>query len=423
MTVDSVSVSLARVAPVVIEKVSPWRELNLAIMKDKCSLSIPSGSVDKSMKISSCLLTDKKEYESQCGAELTDIVQLLPHNARFKKAATLRLLHGFELRQNHAISVTLLYSDVTDSTRCIKPLWTFTSLEEEVSLQFGRAVLLADQIVVQTTTFFYICCRNDACCVNLSALLFSPEELKSRPFGDNFSVKLSILEKGKEEMIVSKERGTGPQAYEIIQRKELSFCDCAISKDKPHSPEWEEEGGSSLVISAEMKSASVWHIDASPRKIPFNELRAISKSEAAHRTYIFDISRSVRSPAVSNSMTVGFDFKWKKPIEPLCVTFTASVDREVTEKELHKLAVFLPDCWKSLSRELPGQKEDVAVVERKCKDDPKELPYCMLKEWHNRNGSRATVRDLCTALISQSVGHRRAAEETFGKECVEEVSY
>ena len=99
----------------------------------------------------------------------------------------------------------------------------------------------------------------------------------------------------------------------------------------------------------------------------------------------------------------------------------STIDRKVTDEELQRLAPFLIDSWKELSRRLPGEKETEAALEEKNKGNPKERVYSMLNSWHILNGSRATVRRICVALVKRPVIHRLAAEEVFGVGAVEYV--
>ena len=80
----------------------------------------------------------------------------------------------------------------------------------------------------------------------------------------------------------------------------------------------------------------------------------------------------------------------------------------MTEEELNKVAKYFPDDWKDLAREL---KVNVEKVKAAHKHEPQEHPHDMLKLWIRRNGTAATVRLLCRALLD--VEHRLAAEMVF----------
>ncbi|XP_065842810.1 desmoplakin-B-like isoform X2 [Oscarella lobularis] len=97
------------------------------------------------------------------------------------------------------------------------------------------------------------------------------------------------------------------------------------------------------------------------------------------------------------------------------------VDRKVTDEELQQLAPKLIDQWKEVSRRLPGEKESEAALEIKHRSNPKELVYSMLNSWHILNGSDATVKSICKALLKRPVIHRLAAEEVFGISAVKHV--
>ena len=99
--------------------------------------------------------------------------------------------------------------------------------------------------------------------------------------------------------------------------------------------------------------------------------------------------------------------------------FREDIDREVTEEELNKLTPFLFTYWKALSRHLPGKKDIVELLEKKHVNEPGECPLAMLMDWYNRNGSDATVKIICNALIE--VGHKRSAEIVFGVNAVRQV--
>ena len=91
------------------------------------------------------------------------------------------------------------------------------------------------------------------------------------------------------------------------------------------------------------------------------------------------------------------------------------------DEELQRLAPFLIGQWKEVSRRLPGDKESEAALEIKHRFDPKELVYSMLSSWHKCNGSSATVRCICVALVKRPAIHRLAAEEVFGVSAVEKI--
>ena len=97
------------------------------------------------------------------------------------------------------------------------------------------------------------------------------------------------------------------------------------------------------------------------------------------------------------------------------------VDREVTDEELEQLARQLIDQWKEVSRRLPGEKENEAALEEKYRGNPKERVYSMLNSWHILNGSDATVRSICEALVKRPAIHRKAAEKVFGRGVVNQV--
>ena len=90
-------------------------------------------------------------------------------------------------------------------------------------------------------------------------------------------------------------------------------------------------------------------------------------------------------------------------------------------KELQDLAPYLAKAWITLARTLPGMKVDTDVVQRENQLDPGNCPYDMLRGWLERNGSDATVRRLCTALLDKKVGQRNAAEEVYGEDAVKQV--
>ena len=93
----------------------------------------------------------------------------------------------------------------------------------------------------------------------------------------------------------------------------------------------------------------------------------------------------------------------------------------MTDEELQKLAPKLIDQWKEVSRRLTGEKESEAALEMKHRSNPKELVYSMLNSWHILNGSDATVKSICKALLKRPVIHRLAAEEVFGVSAVKKV--
>ena len=93
----------------------------------------------------------------------------------------------------------------------------------------------------------------------------------------------------------------------------------------------------------------------------------------------------------------------------------------MTYEELQRLAPYLIGQWKDVSRRLPGEKESEEALEIMHRSNPKELVYSMLHSWHIRNGSDATVRSICEALLKRPVIHRLAAEEVFGVGVVKQV--
>ena len=93
----------------------------------------------------------------------------------------------------------------------------------------------------------------------------------------------------------------------------------------------------------------------------------------------------------------------------------------MTDEELQNLAPQLIDRWKDVARRLPGEKESEAALEMKHRSNPKELVYSMLHNWHILNGSDATVKSICKALLKRPVIHRLAAEEIFGVSAVKKV--
>ena len=311
MTIDDIPVLLSGASPLVSEELTP-AGLKLSIAEDKCTLSIPPNAVDEPIRISSCLLADDGEYyKSKTGNELTDVVQLRPHGTKFKTAVTLKLKHKFTFRKNHAIKITLLYESGTDSKKSMMPLCIFTALNQIVHFRFGRAVLLADQIIVHTTSFCHLCARNDGCCFDLSALVFALTDLSPTQFRDGFTVKLCFCkaDKQKENKVKNAERGgTGLHAFEIIENRKFSLCGC---KDKL------------LPIAAEtsgIPSAAAWSVEGN-HKVHISKLEAISKGSARHESYNFVVG-SDRSIEAGDSVTVWFFLQWEEPVK-ISVTFAA----------------------------------------------------------------------------------------------------
>ena len=97
------------------------------------------------------------------------------------------------------------------------------------------------------------------------------------------------------------------------------------------------------------------------------------------------------------------------------------VDREVSDEDLHRLAPEIIGEWKEVRRRLPGEKESVEALEMKHRSDPNYLVYTMLHSWHKCNGSDATVRSICEALVKRPVINRKAAENVFGCGIVRQV--
>ena len=297
--------------------------LDLTISRGKCSLSIPPGAVDKLVSVSACLLSDHDEYKNKAGVELTDVVQLLPHGTKLNKAATLKLRHNFTFRKKHDIKVTLLYESGTHSKKCMKPLCVFTALNRVVSLRFGHAILLTDQIIVHTTSFCHFCGRNDGCCFEFSMMILAPTELSLSQFRDGFSVKLSICKATEQKKNKAKnaERGRkGSQAFELIDSRTFELCECAISEDMD-SP---GQSTKKMPIIAEIARchSAAWSIEGRLSEIYFSELQAISKGKRRHKTFSFVIGRSDSDhEAVGNSVTAWFTVRWTTPIE-MAATFT-----------------------------------------------------------------------------------------------------
>ena len=80
----------------------------------------------------------------------------------------------------------------------------------------------------------------------------------------------------------------------------------------------------------------------------------------------------------------------------------------VTEEELNDVAKYFPNDWKDLARKL---KVDVKIVEAAHKHEPQEHLHYMLKLWIRHNGTAATVKLRCRALLD--VKHRLAADMVF----------
>ena len=93
----------------------------------------------------------------------------------------------------------------------------------------------------------------------------------------------------------------------------------------------------------------------------------------------------------------------------------------MTDEELEQLAPKLIDQWKDVACRLPGEKESVAALEEKYRGNPNERVYSMLNSCHICNGSDATVKSICKALLKRPVIHRLAAEEVFGVSAVKQV--
>ena len=93
----------------------------------------------------------------------------------------------------------------------------------------------------------------------------------------------------------------------------------------------------------------------------------------------------------------------------------------MTDEELRRLIPFLiEDKWKELSRRLESE-DPIESLELSHWNDPNECVYSILNNWHIYNGSSATVRCICVALVKRPVIHRLAAEEIFGVSAVEKI--
>ncbi|XP_065833983.1 uncharacterized protein [Oscarella lobularis] len=435
LTIDNIFVLLSKISPVVGKELTP-SGLNLTISEGKCRLSIPPGAVDVSIPVSSCLLTDGGEYRNETAVALTDVVRLLPHGTKLKKAATLKLKHNFTFREKHTIKVTLLYESGTDSRKRMKPLCVFTTLNQVVSFRFGHAVLLPDQIIIHTTSFCHTCGRNDGCRLNLSMMVLALSELNRQPFKVILIICSST--KQKQQKAINAERGgLGPQAYKVTRSRPFDdLCEC----------EFPEMPTKKLPVIAEINSfqSTAWSIDTGPkwgfpREISFRDLQAISKNEHSHRPYDFVIGFSHCSrETVDDHVIVTFGVKGTRmqlsadivikdlsslsgsPRAGLSLT-SSDLDRKVTEEELQKLAPYLTEHWKALARKLKINKDYTVVVERKNRWDSSDCPHDILHRWLDQNGSCATVRRLCIALIDKSVCQRNAAEEVYGTGVVSQV--
>ena len=280
-------------------------------------MSIPPGAVDDLIVVSSCLLSDNEKYKSETGVALTDVVQLLPHGKKLQKAATLKLKHNFAFRKNHGIKVTLLYQSGTDSKKVFRPLCVLTALNQVVSFRFGYAILVADKIIVKTTSFCYICGENNGCCIKLSKLVLAPTDLSPSQFRQGFVVKLCICEASeeKEDKVIKKEcERAPPHAFEMIEKREFSLCECGISKDKDPPV---------LPISAKIKefhAATGWSVHES-YKVDFRKLRAIFKGDLQYEPYYFAVGVCDKSLDVSDTVAVCFTIEWKEETIKLLATF------------------------------------------------------------------------------------------------------
>ena len=98
----------------------------------------------------------------------------------------------------------------------------------------------------------------------------------------------------------------------------------------------------------------------------------------------------------------------------------------MTDEELRRLVPYLiEDKWKELSTRLETiqTKSEIhrETLELSQWSDPDGCVYSMLNKWHIRNGSDATVKSICSALVRRPVIHRLAAEEVFGVGVVKQV--
>ena len=95
----------------------------------------------------------------------------------------------------------------------------------------------------------------------------------------------------------------------------------------------------------------------------------------------------------------------------------------MTDEELQRLAPFLIDQWKDVAHRLLGGRLTAFewMHTQTDRSDPKERVYSMLNNWHIVNGSDATVKSICSALVQRPVIHRLAAEEVFGVGVVKQV--
>ena len=291
----------------------------MTVAKKKCFLSFPPGAVDGQVVVSSCLLSDKGNFKSETGVALTDVVQLLPHGTKLRKEATVKLKHNFAFRKGHDLKVTLLYQSGTELKKVFRPLCVFTALNQVVSFRFGYATLVADQIIVRTTSFCWFCGENNGCCINLSELVFAPTDLSPSQFRQGFVAKLCICEASeeKEDKVTREEcERTPPHAFELVEKRKFSLCECRISKDKVDSV---------LPIVAtinDSRSVASWIINGC-YKVDFRKLRAIFIGHCFHEPYYFEFSLSDRSLDVGDRVTVRFTLQWEEPIE-LLATFKAN---------------------------------------------------------------------------------------------------
>ena len=99
------------------------------------------------------------------------------------------------------------------------------------------------------------------------------------------------------------------------------------------------------------------------------------------------------------------------------------MDRKVTAKQLKNVALFFSGEWRKLARELLLPARDIRGIEafEHVNNDPTEIVHKMLEKWHDRNGSDATVKSICSILVRSPINQRLAAEEAFGVGVVRKV--